>query len=165
MAISHADHNHPNTPAARAACRKAMAGGGGNPRVARIESDGKPAKVTVVPRRKGDGGVVKGMQATAPKAAVARLKLPGRLIKSVGDLGDVPAILATEIRRAWDLGWEVVVGHPFNHEERRVVIFGPSAEIALVWSSDGRTGCFTRKNGSSITRRMADFDSGFKLAG
>lgn len=36
MAISHAGHNHPATPAARAACRKSN----GNPRVTRIESDG-----------------------------------------------------------------------------------------------------------------------------
>jgi hypothetical protein len=36
MAISHAGHNHPATPAARAACRKST----GNPNVTRIESDG-----------------------------------------------------------------------------------------------------------------------------
>lgn len=36
MAISHAGHNHPATPAARSACRKST----GNPMVTRIESDG-----------------------------------------------------------------------------------------------------------------------------
>jgi hypothetical protein len=36
MAISHAGHNHPATPAARAACRNSN----GNPRTTRIEADG-----------------------------------------------------------------------------------------------------------------------------
>lgn len=40
MAISHAGHNHPATPAARAACRKLMNGAGGSPTVQRIEGDG-----------------------------------------------------------------------------------------------------------------------------
>ena len=40
MAISHAGHNRPSTPAPRSACRKLMAGSGGSPTVQRIEGDG-----------------------------------------------------------------------------------------------------------------------------
>lgn len=39
MAISHTGHNHPATPAARAACRK-LAASGGSPTRQRIEADG-----------------------------------------------------------------------------------------------------------------------------
>jgi hypothetical protein len=54
MAISHAGHNHPATPAARAACRKST----GNPNVTRIESDGLILT----------GAVVRRMARTAAKA-------------------------------------------------------------------------------------------------
>lgn len=171
MAISHADHDHPNTPAARAKCRKAM---GATPGVSfkdnavrkLAEQAGvvKPPQMTVVPRRRGDGGVVKGMQATEPKAAVRRLKVAGVLITRIGDLADVPAVLATEVRRAWKLDWTVQAGHPFNDDERRIVITGPKAEIALVWDSNGRTGTFVRRHDSSITRRLDTPDEAFDAA-
>jgi hypothetical protein len=157
MPISHADHDHPNTPAARAACRKSMAATGATvPR--------KPAQVTVVPRTRGDGGVVRGLVATTPTAAVRRLKVSGTLIKRVGDLADVPADLATEVRRAWKLDWTVQVGHPFNDDERRIVITGPKAEIALVWDSKGRTATFVRHHDSSVTSRVGTPDDAFDAA-
>jgi hypothetical protein len=158
MAISHADHHHPNTPAARAACRKALAA---TPGKTFAENAGVPAKLTVVPRKRGDGGVVKGMQATEPKAATRRLKVTGTVIRRLGDLADVPAVLATEVRRAWALDWTVQVGHPFNDDERRIVITGPVAEIALVWDSNGRTAVFIRNHNSSITYRVDTADEAF----
>lgn len=168
MAISHADHDHPNTPAARAACRKALAGTGVPTGAVRklAEQAGvvKPAQMTVVPRKRGDGGVVKGMQATDPRAAVRRLKVSGTVLTRIGDLADVPAVLATEVRRAWKLDWTVQAGHPFNDDERRIVITGPKAEIALVWDSNGRTGTFVRNHNSSVTRRLDTPDEAFDAA-
>jgi hypothetical protein len=114
-----------------------------------------------VPRKRGDGGVVKGMQATEPKAATRRLKVTGTVIRRLGDLADVPAVLATEVRRAWALDWTVQVGHPFNDDERRIVITGPVAEIALVWDSNGRTAVFIRNHNSSITYRVDTADEAF----
>lgn len=169
MAISHADHDHPNTPAARAACRKAMAKDGA-PLVIQSMATGKvvevpkPAKVTVVPRRRGDGGVVKGLKMTEPKAAVQRLKVSGTLIKSLGDLADVPHVLAVAVRRAWTEDYTVQAAHPFNHDERRIVISAPQAEIALAWDSDERTAVFVRNYHSSITNRVDSVDEAFRVA-
>lgn len=129
MAISHKDHNHPNTPAARAACRKAIAGGGGDPRVTRIESDGSSARMTVVPRRRGDGGVVKATKAADPR----NVKRPGTHLRNIGDLPDVPAMLAYCARLAWAEGWEVTTGHKFNEDEATILIHGPKAEITAIW--------------------------------
>lgn len=179
MAISHADHDHPNTPAARAACRKALAKGTTHQTTENVTGDRKPAKMTVVPRTRGDGGVVKGMQADlhAKTCQVAgcsrcfpkpspprRLKVSGVKLTRIGDLADVPAVLATEVRRAWNLDWTVQAGHPFNDDERRIVITGPKAEVALVWDSNGRTGTFVRNHNSSVTHRLDTPDEAFDAA-
>lgn len=155
MAISHADHDHDNTPAARAKCRKAMANGD---LVIQSVVTGKtvkvpaPAKVTVVPRRRGDGGVVKGMQAAKPVA--------GRemAIKGAGDLPtDIPTNHALTIARAWERGWPVVLGDRLRDDETRILIGGELAQVALVWNVEGRAGVFVRSLTSSKTHRV---DSG-----
>lgn len=125
MAISHKDHDHPNTPGARAACRKnaGTVNAGlvlGNP--------SNPPQMTVVPRRRGDGGVVKGMQAHGPT-----LKRENTKIKGIGDLADMPKMLAYAVRLAWAADLEVVAGHPFNDTEANVIIKGPVAHITLMW--------------------------------
>jgi hypothetical protein len=149
-------------------CRKKMAAGGDPPlRVSgeRVLAEAaNPPQMTVVPRRRGDGGVVKGLKATAPKAGVNRLKLTGSKIARTGDLADVPAVLATEVRRAWKLDWTVQAGHPFNEDERRIVITGPVAEIALVWDSNDRTAVFVRNLNSSVTHRVSSPDEAFDAA-
>jgi hypothetical protein len=166
MPISHADHNHPNTPAARAACRKRIASidyvTGATPDP--VVGVAVPAKVTVVPRKRGDGGVVQEMKATQPQAAARRLKVSGVKLTRIGDLADVPAVLATEVRRAWALDWTVQAGSPFNDDERRIVITGPKAEIALVWDLNGRTGTFVRHHNSSVTHRLNTPDEAFDAA-
>lgn len=164
MAISHADHDHPNTPAARGACRKAMAKGTTHQTTENVTGDRKPAKMTVVPRTRDAGGVVKGMQATDPRPAARRLKVSGVKLTRIGDLADVPAVLATEVRRAWKLDWTVQAGSPFNDDERRIVITGPKAEIGLVWDSNGRTGTFVRNHNSSVTHRLDTPDEAFDAA-
>lgn len=200
MAISHADHNHPNTPAARASCRKQMANGDtpltGNPvpaggvagtphRKHTKASDpcpaAKPAKLTVVPRkamaktgtpveaavlvgksqggpkivvvprRRGDGGVVRGMIAAKPS----------RKEKQINNSGDLPADIPTNhaltIARAWERGWPVILGERLKDDETRILIGGNLAQVALVWNVEGRGGVFVRSITSSITRRV---DSG-----
>lgn len=132
MAISHADHDHPNTPAARAACRKQMSvqphdASTGTTPVAR------PAKMTVVPRTRGDGGVVKGLKNTKPKAATKTLKRENTRIKSVSDLADMPQMLAYAVKLAWAADLAVVAGHPFNDQEAHIVIQGSVAHITCMW--------------------------------
>lgn len=171
MAINHIDHGHPNTPAARAKCRKDMAAGvctcSKGPRKNADREDGKilihapgcpqkfvavaadaveakaerklavgagvvkPAQMTVVPRRRGDGGVIKSMKADAPKT----LKRPNTLLPKgvIGNLADMPKMLAYGVRLAWAADLDVRVGDRFNDEEARVVIEADRGTISLVW--------------------------------
>lgn len=160
MAISHADHDHPNTPAARAACRKLMEKGnapkGG---VKRNSSLATPlAKMTVVPRKRGDGGVVQGLK---------NAKRPNTLIKADYDLADVPRMLAYGVRMAWALDLDVKVGDRFNDEEKRLVIQHEEAEIALVWRDkrpDGIWAVFVRNWDSSKTFKVESIQHAFEVA-
>jgi hypothetical protein len=102
--------------------------------------------MTVVPRKRGDGGVVKGMKATTPTAALKTTKRSNTRIKSIGDLADMPQMLAYAVRLAWeDDTLEVVAGHPFNDSEANVIIKGPAAHITLMWK-------VTNPNGISAMR-------------
>lgn len=137
MAISHADHGHPNTPAARAACRKRLADGRSPLDVsaerALAEAAGvvrKAADVYVVPRRRGDGGVVKGAKGTGYPA---NLKRPGTHLRADHDLADVPRMLAYGCRLAWAIDWDVKVGDRFREDEARIEIHGDKGIISLVW--------------------------------
>jgi hypothetical protein len=139
MAISHADHDHPNTPAARAKCRRELDNthlSYENPMRKLAEQAGvvKPAKMTVVPRKRGDGGVVKGMKAGRT------LKRENTRIKAEGDLADMPRMLAYGVRLAWAADLDVVVGDRFNEAERRVVIKADKGEISLVWRESNPEG-------------------------
>jgi hypothetical protein len=152
MAISHKDHNHPNTPAARAACRKALNEGN---EVATTSGTfvGKPATMTVVPRKRGDGGVVKGMKAAAPK----NVKRTNTHIKAEHDLADMPRILAYGVRLAWAADLDVTVGERFNEAEKRILIHADRAEIALVWresNPNGVNAIFVRNWDSSVTFKV-----------
>ena len=164
MAISHKDHNHPNTPAARAKCRKAMEKTGAPVKVSaeRVLAEGaglvKPAKMTVVPRRRGDRGVVQGLKDA---------KRPNTLIKDISDLADVPHILAYGIRMAWALDLDVKVGTPFNDAEKRVVVQADKAEIAFVWrvaNPNGMHAVFVRNWDSSKTFKVASVQQAFEVS-
>jgi hypothetical protein len=86
------------------------------------------------------------------------------LIKSVGDLTDVPRELAAAVRQAWARDWTAQAGHPFNDVERRIVITGALAEIALVWDDNDRTAVFVRNFNSSVTHRVSSYNEGFRCA-
>lgn len=126
MAINHKNHDHPNTPAARAVCRKAMgsvdyvAGATPDP----VVGNAVPAKLTVVPRKRGDGGVVQGLRNS---------KRPNTHLRADHDLADVPRMLAYGVRLAWAADLDVLVGDRFNDEEARIVIKADKGEISLVW--------------------------------
>lgn len=163
MAISHADHDHPNTPAARAACRKAMAinAEGGLSAVQARLVDGavtKAAKVTVVPRTRGDGGVVKGMIAAQPVVKGTKVKAYETPIRTAGDLpADIPPHLVRTIEAAWEAGLPVVKGMRLNDAETRILIGGKLAQVALVFNGAANSGVFVRSLTSSVTHRV---DSG-----
>lgn len=179
MAISHADHNHPNTPAARAACRKRIGNGQspldasaeralGTVKVsaerALAESAGlvKAPQMTVVPRKRGDGGVVKGMKAAAPK----NTKRANSLIKNESDMGDVPHALAHGIREAWARDLDVRVGDRFRDDEARIVIQNEVGEIALVWkvtNPHGVHAIFVRNFDSSRTFKVNSVRQAFEV--
>lgn len=152
MAISHAGHDHPNTTTARTKCRKAMSGGGA-PFVAQptpgIDAPA-PAKMVVVPRRRGDGGVVKGMVAADPRREVQ--------IRTAGDFPvDIPSTHTLTIARAWEKGWSVIMGESLKAGETRILIGGNGVQVSLVWNAEGASGVFVRSASSSITHRV---DSG-----
>ena len=121
MAISHADHDHPNTPAARAKCRKDMAATPGKTFKENAEAK-KAATWHVKPKGK-------------VPAAAKTVKRANSLIKNVSDLADVPKALAHGIREAWARDLDVKVGDRFRDDEARVVIHAEVGEIALVWKS------------------------------
>lgn len=176
MAMSHADCDHPRTPAGRAACRR------GNPDLPRVglsnELDrlaGKPRRIVAThhplckqpeghntpgcPVPTGTPAVVTTPAKRRRSAASGQLKRPGTHIRTIGDLPDVPRMLAHGCRIAWQHGWDVVVGHDFNDAEKRIVITGDVAEVALVWRPSlphGVWGVFVRKHKTSITHRVEE---------
>lgn len=131
MAISHADHDHPNTPAARAKCRAAMA------------KDGTPVKTGPVHKLAAEAGLVPKMAPAwnvVPKggkkpAALKNTKRANSVIKNTADLADVPHAFAHGIREAWARKLEVKTGDRFRDEEARIVIVAGLCEIALVWKA------------------------------
>jgi hypothetical protein len=125
MAISHKDHDHPNTPAARAACRKATAKlPDANPKVTAAVENHQANKKAAAWHVKA-----KGKQ----PAALKNNKRTNSLIKNRSDLGDVPHGLVHGIEEAWARDLDVRVGDKFRDDEARVVIQADLCEIALVW--------------------------------
>jgi hypothetical protein len=131
MAISHKDHDHPNTPAARAQCRKAMAASG-TPMKKSAERELAEAAGIVKPATVWAGIKPMGRNATKAKPSTKNVKKPGTRLRTIGDLPDVPRMLAYGCRLAWAQDWEVKVGEQFNDLEARIVIAAPAGEIALV---------------------------------
>jgi hypothetical protein len=167
MAISHAEHNHPNTPAARAACRKRMANDQSpldssaeralNPVRKLAEEAGlvkKPATWNVVP---------KGKKPVALKNA----KRTNSLIKDRSDLADVPHALVHGIEEAWARDLDVKVGDKFRDDEARITIQAELCEIALVWkvtNPHGVHAIFVRNWDSSKTFKVNSVAEAFTVS-
>lgn len=125
MAISHADHDHPATPAARAACRKAM---GGTTNTAARPAVGTVRLVGVEPRKTRRAATVNG------GAPVAERR---KFIRDEGDMPGVPHVFSAAIRHAWHQeGWTVQHGNPYNDTEKRIVIGnGHGDELVLIYKA------------------------------
>lgn len=133
MTMSHADHDHPATPADRAACRKALTGAPNDePWMTRHQE-----QLDSLSPAKG-----KRTLRVEPKAGKqpAQLKRTNTTIKAEHDLADVPAICATAVRYAWSKEWPVTVGYPFNASERRFIISARLGEITIIWKTDNPYG-------------------------
>lgn len=140
MAISHADHDHPATPAARAACRKAMAGGCTDPKLAIDGVRERRGPVRLVGVAKANG---RGFRAFA--------------IRNEGDLADgVPHVFSGAIRKAWDMGWDVRSAHPYNDTEKRVEVKSDHGTVTLVYKAGNERvwGVFWRAHNETITHRI-----------
>jgi hypothetical protein len=142
MAISHADHDHPATPAARAACRKAMATGAHvNFNIMQAEATKPRGAARLVGVAKANG---RGFRSFA--------------INNEGDLAaEVPHVFSNAIRHAWEHGWQVRSADPYNDTEKRVTITSDHGQLALVYKSanpNGVWGVFWRPAGSSLTSRI-----------
>jgi hypothetical protein len=163
--MSHADCDHPRTPAGRAACRKAGNTG--------------TAKIRVVQRTKGDGGVVKATQKAMADAGVSGtpkrrrsavsvdLKRPGTRLRGNHDLADVPRVFMRAINAAWENDWEVIVGETFDHTSRRIIVRAEHGDINLAWSSANPNGLQRvafRPAGTSVTSVVSTLNGALRLA-
>jgi hypothetical protein len=166
MAISHKDHDHPNTPAARAACRKQMAKGD-------VPLTGNPIPQTIAENLTG---AIKGQKAVTwhvqPRkskvpAALKNDKRPNSRIKNRADLADVPHALVHGIEEAWARGLDVRVGDRFRNDEARVVINAMMCEISLVWKVNnphGVSAIWVRHNNSSKAFKVSSVAEAFTVS-
>jgi hypothetical protein len=151
--INHANCDHPRTPAGRAACRKA---GGPDATMAAkpktvgvVKTDGTAGRMIVAPRGRGR------------RAAGADMK--PRALRNEGDLAyGVPHVFSNAIRAAWDAGWDVRTGQPYNDAEKRVEIVSPAGTASFVYRGDnhGVWGVFWRPADSSVTSCITDAEVG-----
>lgn len=158
MAISHAGHSHPATPAGRAACRKALAGGVkpadvctecGETLVTGVgwgHADPKhDTHMGIRPRTdissEGAGPVKPAKKRGTRHIGSKAIKKPGSHLGAEWDLADVPHTMTPAIRHAWaHEDWAVVVGDRFDSDTRKVVIKTPHGSITLVWSTRNPNG-------------------------
>lgn len=147
MSMSHANCDHPRTPAGRAACRKA---GGGAPR-----PEGAEKKLA---DRAGVGR-------TSPKVSAKNLKRPGSEIKAEHDLGDMPRMLAHGCRLAWAAGVRVEVGPAFREDERVIIAYGTDANVIMTWRPGSELhSVSTRPTGTSIWTKRTSVNEAFRVA-
>lgn len=161
MAMSHADCDHPRTPAGRAACRKA---GGPRPTTPRCPNDGTVLdfmsdgemghcakcgdewhidglhKAGLVEPPTCEGSVEapqKPVDVPTKRRGTRRKALVGeartRVVEHEHDLVNVPAAFGTVIRWAWDHNLGVRTGLPFNETERQIIIQSEHGWLTLVW--------------------------------
>lgn len=135
MAISHADHDHPATPQARAACRKQM-------RADNFPIMTNAEVVTKMGPVKATGTVrLVGVEPRGRRRATVNGAEPirerRRFIRDEGDMADVPHVFSAAIRHAWHQeGWTVRYGNPYNATEKRILIDnGHGDELELIYKA------------------------------
>jgi hypothetical protein len=139
---SHTGHDHPATPAARAACRRS----GGAPETT-VEAPQRPAKAV-----KRSGGT---------------RNHTGRAIRNTGDLGAlaVPHVFGSVIRWAWDHGHPVHTGNTYNDDDRTVIIVSPHGYLTLTWRGTQPNGVHAvayRPGGTSVWTRLTTINEGIR---
>src|SRR5687768_2343416 len=142
MGMSHESCDHPRTPAGRAACRKSGGSGAAAPKPA-----GKARLVGVEPLS-ARGKVRRGPRVDQPSSRT-------RGIRAEHDLVDVPHVFSNIIRASWSAGYEVQTGHPYNLDQRRIIISSDRGWLTLVWRSSqpfGITLAQWRPKGTSIAK-------------
>jgi hypothetical protein len=161
---SHAGHDHPATPAARAACRRA----GGAPVVS--------SRCTCI-----NGALGQPHAADCPEATVEAPQRPakavkrsggtrdhtGRAIRNTGDLGAlaVPHVFGSVIRWAWGQGMEVHTGNTYNDDQRTVVIVSTHGYLTLTWRSarpDGVHAVSYRPGGTPVWTQLPTVNEGIR---
>ena len=143
MAMSHANCDHPSTPAARAKCRRRQETIAGVVEDARIER-GQMVPEPTASRR--------GARVT-PQPRQART----RTLRAPHDLVDVPAAFGAVIRWAWEHDLPVGTAEPYNDHERRVIIASDHGWLTLVWKDQtpyGVHASWWRPKGSSVATRL-----------
>lgn len=153
MAINHNGHDHPATPAGRAACRKAMAAG-------TTPAPAKPgkAKITVLPKGGRKPIPAKGVQGPDGDMAAEGWRVRGTAIPQDSKLLGVPAYVAEAIKLAWSNDWYVRVGDLWGKSGKSVVIVNgdrddsvPTRELGIGWNSTGIKAVFIRVDGEATT--------------
>lgn len=142
---SHAGHDHPATPAARAACRRT--GGAQVAPKATVEATQRPTKATA--------------RATRTRDTVRRV------IASTGDLGGlaVPHAFSSVIRWAWDRGLEVRTGDIYTDDQRSVTITSDHGWLTLTWRSTQPNGVHAvsyRPRGTSVATQLPTVNEGMR---
>jgi hypothetical protein len=130
--MSHAGHDHPATPAGRAACRKA--GGASTP----VVTKKSPVKESLGKR------MVK--HAAEPEKPVKKVKgdteqlwrVPLTVIPDGSSLLGMPAYVAELVKLAWRKEWRVDVGPVWNTDGRRSVrVSTYRGEMTVRWMREG----------------------------
>lgn len=158
MAMSHAGHNHPATPAGRAACRKGLGKViPGNPPtiVAKDQAQAKrtakamDTTITAEDRARGKAAAkITKQHAAARDNAVPEKKIKGDTQQSwrvpLTDIPDGssllgwPVYVSEAVRLAWRNGWRTEVGRQWKTDgARSVVIKSTRGDLTIHWTHGG----------------------------
>lgn len=153
MAVNHAGHDHPATPAGRAACRKAK---GGVPITAEDRARGKAAaKITKrLAAEKASVEPVPEKKVKGDTEQLWRVRLTG--IPEGSSLLGMPAYVAELIKLAWRQEWRTEVGNVWHADGRRsVVVKSYRGDLVVRWTRGG--------NGITSVEWRSDVDGSEEL--
>jgi hypothetical protein len=133
MAVNHAGHNHPATPAGRAACRKA---GGATPNKAPVtKAKAKSLGKRMVEHAASD-------EVPTPKKIKGDTeqawRVPLTAIPDGSSLLGMPAYVVEFIKLAWRSEWRVDVGPVWHKDGRRSIrVSTYRGEVTVRWTREG----------------------------
>jgi hypothetical protein len=145
MAISHAGHDHPATPAGRAACRKG---------------------IVKAPQSDAQGSVVRTRRTPAttpakPATARSRVFTDEKAINAARSVRGCPDEWVAGMTRALKLGVGITFAPVTRTGQYEVRITTKLGEVVLLWTDWGYPGWISwRPAGSSVARRIATMNEG-----